>query len=96
MRNNVFLFTKNIRTAITSRKLDWKPIGSFLVEKVVSTYAYRLTLPAWIKLHPVFQVFPAPNDAVPGKPQPPPPTLVIDDKIEYEIEEILDSKTVRN
>lgn len=38
---------------------------------------------------------PVPWTPIPGQHEPPPPTVMIDDNKEYEIEEILDSKVVR-
>lgn len=52
--NQVFLWTKNIRTASTSCKLDWKWIGSCTVKSVISRYAYGLTLSTTVKVHSVF------------------------------------------
>lgn len=81
----VFLSTKNIRTAGISRKLDGKRIGPFPVKKVVSPYAYELSLPPSIKLHPVFHILlldPARNTPVPGQHVPPPPVTIVEDNIE--------------
>lgn len=92
--DQVFLSTKNIRTASWSRKLDWKRIGPFAIKTVVSPYAYELILPPTVKLHSVFHVSlldSAPSTPVPGQREQPPPPVIIDDNEEYVIEEILDS-----
>ena len=59
--------------------------------------AYRLKLPHWMKqLHPVFNVVkltPAPDDLITGrKMENYPPPIVIDGEVEWEVEEILDSR----
>lgn len=52
-----------------------------------------------MKIHPVFHVSlldPAPIDPVPGQIQPPPPPVVIDNKEEFHVEEIYDSKITKS
>ena len=51
-----------------------------------------------MKCHPVFHVSllePASSDPLTGQKQPAPPPIIVDDNIEFEVEEILDSKLVR-
>lgn len=36
------------------KKLDWKNCGPFHIEKVISPWAYRLSLPESIKIRPIF------------------------------------------
>lgn len=67
--DQLFLTTKNIRTARTSRKSDWKRIGCFTVKTVVSPYAYEQTLAPIVQCHPVFHVSlldPMPHNPVAG------------------------------
>jgi Chromo (CHRromatin Organisation MOdifier) domain len=52
-----------------------------------------------MRIHPVFSVAlldPVATDPLPGQHNPPPPPVIVDNAVEYEIEEILDSKTTRN
>lgn len=80
--DQVFLSTKNIRTARTSRKLVWKRISPFTVKVVISPYPYELDLLSNSQLHPVLHVSlldPAPVNPVAGQRIPLPPTVVIND-----------------
>jgi hypothetical protein len=71
--------------------------GPFRILKSVGKRAYKLALPSSMKIHPVFHVsllHPAADDPFPGQnheEQPPP--ITIDGEDEYEVEEILDSRT---
>ena len=82
-----------------SKKLDWKCLGPYPIVEKISTQAYRLQLPPSLKVHPVFHVSlldPYKESEIPGRTQPPPPPVVIEDQFEYEVEEILDSRLIRN
>ena len=98
--DQVYLDATDIRTTRPSKKLSHRRLGPFPVERRIGTHAYRLTLPASMKLlHPVFNVVKltaAPTDPIPGqhRPQPPLPEL-IDGEEEYVVEEIIDSRMFR-
>ncbi len=72
-----------------SDKLDYKKIGLFEIEKKIRTVNYRLKLPKYMRIHPVFHVVllePAPHNA---------PTIAPDlaednELIEYKVEDIID------
>ena len=49
----VWLSTKNLRSRCPSPKLGDKWVGPFPIETVVNERSYRLTLPPWLKVHPV-------------------------------------------
>lgn len=56
--------------------------------------AYRLELPAPVKVHPVFHISllePYKESSIPEKTQPPPPCIEINTHKDYEVGKILDS-----
>jgi hypothetical protein len=94
----VWLNSKNIKTKRPSKKLDYKRLGPFPITKKISTHAYRLKLPSTMRgIHDVFhvnllsKVYP---EEYPNRHQPPPDPILVDDNLEYEVEEILDSRRV--
>jgi hypothetical protein len=83
-----------------SRKLAARFVGPFPVIEVISKVAYRLELPATMRIHPVFHVSllkrhnpssPEFGDRLPDRP--PPETVCGRD--EWEVEEILDERMHR-
>lgn len=94
----VWLDARNLRTLRPQKKLDWKNIGPLRVEKAISPYAYKLELPATMRIHPVFHVNllrPAENNPLPEQRQPPPPPVEVDGAEEFEVGEILNSRWER-
>jgi hypothetical protein len=95
----VWLNARNIRTRRPSRKLDHKRLGPFEVVNdphLKTPYAVKLKLPPSMKIHPVRHVSelePAANDAFPGQRIPPPPPVEVDGEQEWEVDEVLDSRT---
>jgi len=97
--DKVWLSSSNIRTQRPSKKLDWKRLGPYPVVERIGTQAYRLQLPLSLKIHPVFHVslLDRYNESeIPGRTQPPPPPVIVENELEYEVEEILDSRLIRN
>jgi len=95
--DKVFLDASDIRTTCPSQKLSHQWLGPFVVERQIRPMAYRLRLPHWMKqLHPVFNVVkltPAPDNPIAGqKTEGHPLPIVIDGELEWEVEEILDSR----
>jgi len=95
--DQVYLDASDIKTTRPSPKLSHRRLGPFEIKHQVGPLAYRLKLPhGWRQLHPVFNVVKlsaAPNNPIPGrKPQAPPPPIVVNRELEWEVEEVLDSR----
>jgi hypothetical protein len=97
----VWLLRKNISTTRPSRKLDYRRLGPYKIVKCVgeSKLAFKLNLPPNMRIHPVFHgslLSPYHANILPGRVQPPPPPVEIEGQQEYEVDEVLDSKILRN
>ena len=89
----VLLSSKNIRPKTPgSAKLMPKYIGPFPVMDKVGHQAYRLKLPEHFKIHDVLHVPLLEPYSDNGKYQPPPATVLIEGKPEYQVEQILDTR----
>ncbi|SJL01316.1 uncharacterized protein ARMOST_04636 [Armillaria ostoyae] len=78
--DKVWLDTTNLHLPRPKKKLDDKHVGPFLILEKTGASAYKLKLPPHWKIHPTTS--------------PSPPNL-IDGEEEWEIEEVLDSKTCK-
>jgi hypothetical protein len=93
----VWLSRKNISTTRPSAKLDFRRLGPFKILEVIgeAKAAYKLELPATMRIHPTFHVSLltkyTPN-VIPGRTQPEPPPIIVDGQEEFEVEKILDSR----
>jgi len=95
--DKVFLDASDIQTTCPSQKLSHRRLGPFVVERRIRPMAYCLKLPYWMKqLHSVFNVVkltPAPDDPIMGrKTEDHLLPIVVDREVEWEVEEILDSR----
>ena len=75
-----------------TRKLLPRFIGPYGVVQRVGEFAYKLNLPAKMRLHKVLHVSLLAKYDADGTYQPPPPVLV-NDELEYEIERFLDHRS---
>jgi hypothetical protein len=95
--DKAFVKAKFFRTTRPSKKLSEKYLGPFDIINQVGPLSWTLRLPTTMHaVHPVFHVSmlePSTPNSVPNRIQPPPPPVIIDEEPEYEISEILDSKT---
>ena len=102
--DQVLLSLRNINNPVDrnrpTRKLTPRFAGPFAIIKVISETAYKLDLPATMKIHPVFHMSlikpyqPSPEEF--GRPSPPPAIIVPEtNQEEYEVDAILDKKIVR-
>ena len=95
--DKVCLLCRHIQTTRPSSKLDFKKLERFKISQKVCSHAYKLDLPALMKCHTVFHVSllePAASNPLKGQKQPTPPPVIVDDNVEFEPEEILDSRRV--
>ena len=95
--NKVFLDASDIHTMCFSQKLSYRQLGPFVVERRIGPMAYHLRLPHRMKqLYLVFNVVKltlAPDDLITGcMTEDHPLPIVIDREVEWEVEEILDSR----
>ncbi|MBW0569500.1 hypothetical protein O181_109215 [Austropuccinia psidii MF-1] len=95
----VWLFSKNIKSTRTTKKLSGRLLGPFPIFKKVSTHAYHLKLPSqWKSIHPVFHIAllePVKTSTIPNWCQEPPPSIIIEEEEEWEVSQILDSNLKR-
>jgi hypothetical protein len=97
--SKVWLDARNIRTTRPTRKLHWKRLGPFRVQKQVSPYAYELDLPASIRIHrvqPISLFDPVVEDLLEGQVVIPPPSVEVDGEVEYQVSSIEDSRMYRS
>ena len=100
--DQVLLSMHNINNPIDrnrpTKKLTNRFTGPYTIIKVISTTAYKLDLPATMKVHPVFHISllkpyrPSPPDF--ERPTPPPAIITENEQEEYEVENILDKRTI--
>ena len=96
--DKVWLSTRNITTNRPSKKLDHKMLGPFEVigNKGVSV---ELQLPQSMKIHNVFHpnlLRKASTDPLTNQVNEPPPPVIINNKEEWEVEDILDARSDRD
>ena len=97
--NKVWLSSENIRTTCPTKKLNYKWLGPYTIDRVISCNVYRLKLPmSFGQVHPVFSVTllcPYDDDPITEHQEChllPPPPVICDGVKEYEVEKILDSQ----
>jgi transposase InsO family protein len=98
--DKVWLNRRNIRTTRPSQKLDVKRLGPFRISEAVGGggLAFRLELPPQMRIHPVFHVSLLERyreSRLVGRAQTEPPPVEVEGELEYEVQEIVDSRIVR-
>jgi hypothetical protein len=75
--------------------LDFQRLDPFKIIAQANPVSYCLELPPTMHIHPIFHIYllePYKKSQIPSRIPPPPPPIEIDHNVEYEIEEILDSR----
>jgi hypothetical protein len=92
--DKVYLVSRNLRTKRPSRKLDFRKIGPFKIDKKISENNYALALPSTMRLRTnVFHISllePAPKNTRLGKD-----VEAEDEEEEWDVEEVLDSRITK-
>ena len=93
----VLLATTNLHLRTTgTRKLIPRWVGPFTITARLGPAAYRLDLPHNMQqMHTVFHVSLIKQYRTDGRTQPPPPPDLVDDCIEWTVEQVLDQKVIR-
>jgi hypothetical protein len=92
--DRVLLSTQTLRiSSVGTRKLLPRFIGPYVINRKINDVAYELTLPPNLRAHNVFHVsLLRKYQSTVELPLPPPPVL-IDDELEYEVDRILSHET---
>ena len=95
----VWLNGKDIKRKVASKKLGDIQLGPYKVLAKIGELDYKLDLPpSMSRIHPVFHVNKLSSwkgNDVNGILPPPPEPVELDDEIEYEVQEILDSRWIK-
>ena len=95
LRDKVLLDSKNIKTTRLTKKFNNKWLSPFEVDSKVGASVYKLKLPQEWFIHLVFnEILLKPYVSLAFNVQKaplPPLSELVDDKLEYEVESILDS-----
>ena len=89
----IYLNSKNIDSTRLTKKLDQKFYGPYTVINRIGKVAYRLDLPASIKIHNVFYVSLLKLCDQSKSSILPLPPIIVDSEKEFEVEKVLDSRT---
>jgi len=95
----VWLESKNLKLAYSTRKLAPKREGPFTIKEVLGPVTYKLELPEQWKIHPVFHaclLTPYRENDAHGSNFNEPPPDIIDDEEEYEVESIISHRPKKN
>ena len=92
----VFILAKHIQTTCPSKKLSKQYLGLFEVTGKPGSHSFQIRLPKHLQsIHPVFyisQLEPCPTSPIPNRTNPPPPPIIVNGEIKFEIAQILNSK----
>ena len=92
----VWLLPRIIQTTRPCKKLDYKKIGPFKILAKIGGSGYKLDLPPSMTIHNTFHISllePYNNNKFPPQRKQPRPPIIIEGEPEYELEQIIDSRT---
>jgi hypothetical protein len=95
-KDKIYLVRRNIQIKQLNTKLDYKKLGLFKIKRIIRLVNYKLILPKTINIYPVFYILLLELILLGVLPAPVTEIKPINPNAEYEIEEILDYKQVRN
>ncbi|MBW0533952.1 hypothetical protein O181_073667 [Austropuccinia psidii MF-1] len=97
--DKVWLASKSIKTMIPTKKLSERLLGPFEVIENSGSHSYHLKFPLqWESVHPVFHVSllePVKQSSIQNCNQLPPQPALVEEKEEWEVAQVLDSKLKR-
>ena len=96
--DKVWVFTKYWKTDRPSRKLADQMSGPYKIIEQIG-HSFKLQLPDSIKVHPVFhadRLRKDPDNPLPGQQNADLPPVQVDDQEEYEVDQVLAVKLLRN
>ena len=97
--DRVWLVRRHIKTTRSCDKLDYGLLGPFRINRKHNDVTFGLDLPLQLWIHPIFHsslLEPYRDNTIPYRNTPPLPPIELEDRPEYEVAAILDSKIVRN
>jgi hypothetical protein len=94
--NKIYLIQRNIQTKQPSTKLDHKKLGLFKIKRIAGLVNYELVLPKTINIYLVFYISLLEPVLLGVLLAPVIEIELVNPNIEYEVEEILDYKQIKN
>jgi hypothetical protein len=97
----VWLESTNITLSLGVKKLAPRRYGPFTIISKHSPSSYKLNLPAaWSRLHPIFNEallspYREPTTGEQALTHAPPPPIIVDDELEYDVDSVIGHKIMR-
>jgi hypothetical protein len=93
--NKVYFLQRNIQTTRLSNKLDYKKLGLFIIEQALKPVNYKLQLPDYIQIYPIFYILflePVPANTKIIIPE----LLTKKNNQEYKVEKVIDYNNTKD
>ncbi|MBW0486648.1 hypothetical protein O181_026363 [Austropuccinia psidii MF-1] len=95
----VWISTNNLKSTRPTKEISERSLGPFPILKKFSTHSYHLKLPSqWNSIHQVFHISllqPVETSSILNRYQEPSPPIIIEEKEEWEVSQILYSNLKR-